>query len=274
MRSDRPLPALALIALLWGAGAGAAAEGPPADCPAIVSQSPYLTHTLAWLGLSDCIVGTSRYDTLDRPRTGGVLDPDGEALALLEPALWFTSDWTPEERVQALTPPGTHAYRLDGFHSMAQVEENLRTIAAAAGLSDPAGRAAAFRGAWRAKAAAVAAGGKRALLLSACTGRPYSFGRDTWLYDLFTSAGFSVVETAERLHWSEPGEGLERLIGELNPQVIFLFERPGAKQCALPPIQGATRIVPLDGERFLHPAPILLQGLDQLIAKRAEWAGE
>lgn len=56
-----------------------------ADCPRIVSQSPYITRVLIWLGLERCIVGVSRYDALDRPKTGGVIDPDADAIALLEP---------------------------------------------------------------------------------------------------------------------------------------------------------------------------------------------
>ena len=261
------LLAAALLALApLGAGAW--------ECPTIVSQSPYITHTLEWLGLKECLVGTSRYDALGLPHTGGVMDPDKEALALLEPQLWFTSNWTEEAVVAEVTPPATRPFRLDGFRAMAQVEENLRTIAEAAGLPDPEGRADAFRDTWRAKAAKVGGDGRRALLLSACTGRPYSFGRDTWLHDLFTAAGFQMVETEERLHWSEPGEGLTRLVEQLAPEVIFIFERKGAKQCAVPPISGTTRIVPLSGERFLHPAPLLLQGLDELIAKRDLWGGE
>jgi len=37
------------------------------------------------------------------------------------------------------------------------------------------------------------------LLLSSCGGKPYSFGRETWLYALFTAAGFEVVETHRRI---------------------------------------------------------------------------
>ena len=259
---------MTLTALLALAPLGAGAW----ECPTIVSQSPYLTHSLEWLGLRDCLVGTSRYDQLGLPQTGGVMDPDREALALLEPQLWFTSNWTKPEVMAEATPTATRAFRLDGFHAMAEVEENLRTIAEAAGLPDPEGRAAAFHEAWRAKASEVDGGGRRALLLSACTGRPYSFGRDTWLHDLFSAAGFEMVETNRRLHWSTPGEGLARLVEELAPEVIFIFERKGATQCAVPPITGNTRIVPLSGDLFLHPAPILLQGLDQLIAKRPQWS--
>lgn len=66
-----------------------------ADCPRIISQSPYITHQLDYLGLKNCIVGTSRYDNLkDIPNTGGIIDPDAQAIAQLKPDLWITSVWT------------------------------------------------------------------------------------------------------------------------------------------------------------------------------------
>ncbi len=101
-----------------------------ADCPRIVSQSPYLTLALEWLERGDCLVGVSRYDRLRPalPRTGGVMDPDAEAIALLEPELFVTSNWTSADTVAALLPPGTRALRVDGFRSMADVEAMLRSL--------------------------------------------------------------------------------------------------------------------------------------------------
>ena len=67
------------LALLLAAAPALAAG----DCPRIISQSPYISHTLAWLELDHCIVGASRYDRGDHPDTGGILDPDGGAIAAL-----------------------------------------------------------------------------------------------------------------------------------------------------------------------------------------------
>src|SRR3989338_1198240 len=122
---------LLTIVLVWllSSVTPAAAE----NCPRIISQSPYITHSLEWLGLKDCIVGVSRYDTLDRPRTGGVTDPDKAAIAALKPDLMLTSDWTSEKTWTDATPPCARAIRLYGFRSMREVEDNLHTIAEAAG---------------------------------------------------------------------------------------------------------------------------------------------
>ena len=237
------------------------------DCPRIVSQSPYITHTLQWLGLEGCIVGVSRYDTLERPHTGGVLDPDAEMIAALEPELVLLSDWTREDRLKALTPPGAHTLRLGGFGGMAEVEENLRLIGQAVGLPDITRRVETFAQQWRALAAQVNGNGRRVLLLSSCSGTPYAFGQQRWLSDLFTEAGFVNVETVDTIRHVRPGEAiadLNALINELTPELLFIFERTQSPQCAFIQPQTPLRIIQLDGDKFLQPAPVVLEGLKTL----------
>ncbi len=263
---------LSIIVLVWllSAVTPAVAE----DCPRIISQSPYITHTLAWLGLKDCIVGVSRYDTFDRPRTGGVTDPDKEAIAVLKPDLMLTSDWTSEKTWTDAAPPGARAIRLHGFRSMREVEDNLRTIAGAVGRPDVEARAKAFATRWREMAKTVKGNGRRILLLSACRGSPYTFGTDTWLHDLFTEAGFTDVETHSRLRHlkaENPVAAIDDLVGKLKPDIVFVFERTQTDQCAAILPRAGVRIIALDGEKFLHPAPVLLDGLDTLIAHRGQW---
>ncbi|HLD13885.1 MAG TPA: ABC transporter substrate-binding protein [Burkholderiales bacterium] len=263
---------LLTIVLVWllSSVTPAAAE----NCPRIISQSPYITHSLEWLGLKDCIVGVSRYDTLDRPRTGGVTDPDKAAIAALKPDLMLTTDWTSEKTWTDATPPGARAIRLYGFRSMREVEDNLHTIAEAAGRPDAGARAKMFATQWRKTAKAVKGNNRRVLLLSACRGSPYTFGTDTWLHDLFTEAGFIDVETHSRLRHlkaENPVAAVDDLVGKLKPDVVFVFERANADQCAAILPRADVRIVALEGEKFLHPAPVLLDGLEALIAHRGQW---
>lgn len=246
-----------------------------ADCPRIISQSPYLTRSLQWLGLEQCIVGVSRYDTLDLPHTGGVMDPDGDAIEALEPQLIFSSNWTRPEVLKAITPEGARAFALDGFESMAQIEENLRLMGREAGLADIDARVAAFHRDWITQAANISGKGKKVLLLSACSGSPYSFGKKRWLSDLFTAAGFINVETVEKIRHIKPGEEvttLNALINELQPELLFIFERKANKQCAFIKPQTPLTIINLDGEKFLHPAPVLLDGLAELATHRSSWS--
>lgn len=246
-----------------------------AECPRIVSQSPYLTKSLQWLGLEPCIVGVSRYDRLDLPHTGGVMDPDGEAIALLEPDLIFTSNWTKAEVLKAATPKGTRSFRLDGFASMQQIEDNLRLMGNEAGISDIKQRVSTFQQQWQTLAAEINGNDKRVLLLSACSGTPYSFGQQRWLSDLFTHAGFINVETAEKIRHIKPGEAvttLNALINELQPELLFIFERKQNKQCAFIKPKTPLTIINLDGEKFLHPAPVLLDGLAELATHRNKWS--
>jgi len=239
-------------------------------CPRIISQSPYITHQLDWLGLKSCIVGASRYErSIKAPDTGGVLDPDGAAIRRLAPDLLITSVWTAPEKLAAATPAGARALRLASFQSMAQIEENLAAIGQAAGVPDWPARQAAFAHLWRKKAATVGGRGQRVLLLSSCTGTPYSFGRRTWLGELFEAAGFTLAEESAGVRHL-PAEGLEAAIAadlaRLQPQIVFYFTRQTAAACAAVPLPEGTKIIALDGELFLHPAPVLLEGLEQLRA--------
>jgi len=267
----RTTHALALFALLL-ALAGTAQS---AACPRIISQAPYITQTLHWLGLQPCIVGVNRYDTLELPRTGGILDPDREAIGLLQPQLLLNTDWLPAAEWQSMAPAGARALTLHGFEGMQQIEDNIRRIGHAADLSDADDRAAAFAAAWRSRAATINGAGRRVLLLSACSGTPYSFGRDTWLHDLFTQAGFTVVETETRLRHLRGDAAIgdiATLADTLHADVLFVFERRTAQQCQLIRPQHPLPIVTLDGDSFLHPAPAaVLRGLAELHEKRAQW---
>jgi iron complex transport system substrate-binding protein len=260
---------LAGLVLAWAMAAHAA-------CPRIVSQSPYITHQLDWLGLKHCIVGASRYEhTVKVADTGGVLDPDAAGLAAVKPDLVITSVWTPAEALAAATPPGARALRLASFQRMTQIEENLRQIGQAAGVQDSAARAATFAHLWRKKAASIKGGGRRVVLLSSCTGQPYSFGKNTWLAELFTAAGFVVADTTEgvrHLPRAETAQAAAALIAEMKPEVVFIFSRQIAESCATVPLPPGTPLVALDGDKFLHPAPVLLDGLEQLAARHQDWA--
>ena len=248
--------------------------GYAAECPRIISQSPYITFSLQWLGLEQCIVGVSRYDRLDLPRTGGVMDPDKTAIDELMPDIIFTSDWTKPETLANVTPAGARAFRLQGFNTMQQIEDNLRLLGQTGGVADIEARITAFHHDWQQAIKRLDAKGKKVLLISSCSGSPYSFGKRSWLYDLFTQAGFQPVETHDKIRHLKPGNEFEEitaLIDHLQPEVMFVFERTLNKQCNLVLPKTPVRIVALDGELFLHPAPILLQGLNDLYKKKASW---
>ena len=244
------------------------------ECPRIISQSPYITRSLQWLGLEECIVGVSRYDHLALPHTGGISKPDKQAIDDLMPDIIFTSDRTKAEILKQVTPKGTQSFRLSGFNSMQQVENNLRIIGKAAGIRDIESRVASFHLDWRKAISRIDAKAKKALLISSCSKMPYSFGKNTWLYDLFQQAGFRLVETHERIRHIKKGQEIEEINGLLNrfePELLFIFERTLNQQCNLLLPKTPIQIVTLDGKLFLHPAPILLEGLAELEQKQGQW---
>lgn len=244
-----------------------ASLGASAGCPRIVSQSPYLTVALEWLQRGDCIVGVSRYDLRALPRTGGLIDPDGAVIAKLRPDLIVASNWSDADTMELVTPPGARMLRLDGFDSIAGSDAMLQQLAEASRAPDGANRIESFRRARRARAESVPGRGQRALILSACSGAPYSFGRRHYVGDAFVLAGFEVVETAPKIRHLRDGEEIPtiaRLVEQRKPDIVFSLSRETAAYCyaeigALP-----VRIVVLKGENFFHPGPRLLDGLREL----------
>lgn len=241
-----------------------------ADCPRIVSQSPYITRALEWFGLGKCIVGVSRYDTLDLPRTGGVMDPNADAIFVLDPQLMITSDWTKAETWQAATPAGAKAVRVGGFRSLADVETMLRDIGHAAGVEDTDARVARFHRDWRVAARRADGHGRRVLVIAACGGVPYSYGRNTVLFDLFTQAGYRVVETAETLRHLRPGEPYQtitQLVGALRPQALIALVNQRSPSCNAELAQAGVPVIAIDDDKFVHPGPGLVEALEQLKEK-------
>lgn len=237
------------------------------ECPRIISQSPYISKTLEWMGLKECIVGTSRYDKLGLPTTGGVSNPDKDAIDNLMPDIILTSDRTKPETLAEVTPKVATAYRLYGFQSMAQIEENMRTIATAVQRPELASKADEFHRLWNDASKQINGNGKKVLLISSCSGMPYSFGKNTWLYDLFNHAGFEVVETAERIRHIRPGNEIAeitQLLDTFKPELLFIFQRKLSPQCQMLTPKVPIRIYSFDGANFLYPAPVLLDGLQEV----------
>ncbi|MEZ5616554.1 MAG: hypothetical protein R3E35_15225 [Rhodocyclaceae bacterium] len=247
-----------------------ASPGATAGCPCIVSQSPYLTVALEWLDRGDCIVGVTRYDGRALPRTGGIIDPDGAAIERLRPDLIVASNWSDADTMELVTPPGARMLRLDGFDSVAGSDDVLHQLAEASRAPDGANRIESFRRARLARAEAVPGRGQRALILSACSGSPYSFGRRHYVGDAFALAGFEVVETAPRIRHLRDGEEIPtiaRLVEQRKPDIVFSLSRETAAYCNAEIGTLPVRIVTLSGENFFHPGPRLLDGLKELAEK-------
>lgn len=265
MKTLRRLLLLSALLPLLAAGQEAS------RCLRIVSQSPYISRALEWLGLGECIVGVSRYDSLierrNLPDTGGVLDPDADVIGLLAPQLLIAADWTDAAKWRAMAPAGAVALRVDGFHGMADAERMLRDIGRAAGVADIDRRVDGFAAEWRAAAGRVPGDGRRALVMTACGGAPYSFGRGTTLHDLFNWAGFRLVAGHDGIRNflpDGPADELPRWLDEVRPEIVFVLKNRRDEACNAALARPGTRIVPLDAEGFNHPGPALLDGLEQL----------
>ena len=244
------------------------------ECPRIISQSPYISEMLDYLGLGKCIVGVSRYSKRDLPRTGGILDPDADAIDSLMPDFIITSNWTKEETLKKVTPKGAQAIRLKSFNRMVQLEENMNLILQTTGWTHAKHKVKSYAEKWRAKVKQVHGNNKKVLLLSSCSGSPYSFGPNSRLHDLFTQAGFNVVETHEKIRHIQAGkevENLNTLADRYKPNLLVIFEQRLKKQCQMITPKTPVRILSVDGKKFLHPNVAILDGLDLLISKKHYW---
>ena len=120
----------------------AAAKG---DYRRIVSMAPSITETLYTLGLSDRLVGVTRYCTYPPeaqrlPKVGGFLDPNFEAIVALKPDLVIMLEeheqWLPGfQKLGLRTTVVCHKY-IEG------IIESLRTVADVCGVDDRGRRAA------------------------------------------------------------------------------------------------------------------------------------
>lgn len=244
----------------------------------IISQSPYITHAIEFFGMKECIVGATIYDNQvgeNLPRTGEVIVPDKEAIKKLHPDFIFSSDWTKPDTMAEITPLSAKGFILHGFRSMEEVENNLYTIGNVLKVADFQRKAQSFSKEWRELAHKIDAKNKKVLLMSACSKDPYSYGRKTYLGDLFREAGFEVVDKSKRVRVfkiSKEKNELDEFIKEFKPDFIFGFV-PYTKgsSCSVLEMEKKLSIVYLDGDLFLHPAPVLTEGLKELKSKEDEW---
>ena len=268
------LSLLTLILSCSFASAEAIATDKDAPCPRIISQSPYITDMLNYLGMGDCIVGVSRYSKLNLPHTGGILDPDAEAIESLMPDLFITSAWTSEKTLKKVTPNDAKSLRLSSFNNMMQLEQNMAAVIKTTGWTQSLAKVSDFSNQWRKKLKQLDGKNKRVLLLSSCSGQAYSFGPNSRLYDLFTQAGFNVVETGKKIRHIQPGrevETLNALLDKYQPTLLFIFEQKLKKRCQLLTPKVPVSILTFKGKDFLHPTVGILDGLDALIKNKHYW---
>ncbi|MBT0961778.1 ABC transporter substrate-binding protein [Denitromonas iodatirespirans] len=249
---------LRMIAVSLSAMAGVQA----AECPRVVSQSPYLTIAIDWLGQAECIVGVSRDDSFKPalPRTGTPTAPDAKAIAALKPELVIGSASADAAVFAAAVPAGAQAVQLGGFTSMLELEGMLEDLARLV-QSPEGGKVSGFRRGWFTRAKNTGARGERALLLTTCGGTPTVYGRRHVLGDLFHAAGFNVLEAEVGTRAEADVAGL---IARSRPDIVFTIDRPGQSACTPVPAVKDVRIIPLDGEHFLYPGPRMLDGIEDL----------
>lgn len=242
----------------------------------IISQSPYITHSIDFFGLKECIVGASIYDTQvsqNLPRTGKVFIPDKEAIQKIQADFIFTSDWTARRTLTDVTPLQSKSFILHGFQSMQQIENNLYAIGNVLKIPDFQSKVALFSKEWKALAHSIKAKNKKVLLMSACSKNPHSYGRKTYLGDLFSAAGFDVVDVSKKIKiFNIQKNELNTFIKEFKPELIFgIVPYTKGGTCSVLETNRKLPIIYLNGDMFMHPSPTLIEGLKELKSKENQW---
>ena len=129
----------ALRAQLAPSGGGAAKD--LGDARRIVSQAPSVTETLFALGLGDRVVGVTRYcdyppEARGRPQTGGVHDPNFEAILALRPDLVVLAEGR-SDNLQSFRKLGLPALAVE-HRNVEGILESIQTIGRACGAEERA----------------------------------------------------------------------------------------------------------------------------------------
>ena len=125
---------------------GAVVPPDAGQCERIVSMAPSITQLLFALDLGDRVVGVTRYchhpaEAKTKPKVGGYLDPNFEAIVSLEPDLVLVIPSSHENRLR-LESLGIRVLEVDQ-HDVGAVLRSVSTVAEACGVPD---RGEALRG--------------------------------------------------------------------------------------------------------------------------------
>ncbi len=270
----------------------------PADTPAtppqrIISLSPGITEVLFAVGAGNRVVGVTNYcawpaEALDRPKVGGFLDPNYEAMVALRPDLVLLMPSHRDHRAE-LERLGLR-YEVVDQTRLEDIRASILTIGALCGKEELA-RGIETELARRVevvKTRAAALPRPRVLLSSGRDLRSgtlnevYIVGPTTFLGNLLALAGGENVFTDTTMDYPAlSGEAILRL----NPEVIVEFtngieamgvsrEQVVAAWKALPGLAAAEsgRIAVLDGAYLTIPGPRVADTLEALAAAiHPEW---
>lgn len=243
----------------------------------IVSLVPSITEILYALGAEDLLVGVTTFCDFPpavqhKPKVGGIVNPNLEALVSLRPDLVLaTPDGNSESTVQQLFGLGIPTYVVTAKNFSGVLESIAR-------IGQLTGREAAVRrvvGDLRRRADRVVEatrGRPRPSVLYLVWADPVIVpGRDTLITDLIHMAGGASVSAEEPIKW--PRLSLEQVVAKA-PEVIIVAThslsqvddalRRWREQKILLPAFKAERVHAIDGNLVHRPGPRIVDGLEAL----------
>lgn len=261
------------VALLAAAPAGVEQPrrlGPaaPAQVRRVVTLAPSLTEAVIALGLTDRLVGVSRYDELPEvarlTRVGGFIDPSVEAVLALKPDLVLVQPAPGNQRpVEKMAELGAPVLALP-MHSVAQVLTALREMGRALGVPQRADALAADLERRREAVRARARIGPHPKVLFVYGFEPLVVaGPGSFADELLRDAGGrNAADQADSPYPVYPVESAVRA----HPDVVIDASDTGLGAEKLKDLPGLStaRWVKPPSKDLMHPGPRLGAGLEEL----------
>ncbi len=220
---------IALIAACWaGAALGSDPSGvseSPERALRVVSMNPSLTQMLIALEASEVLVGIDEYsasvepELADRPRVGGLFNPNLEAVVALEPDLVVVVPSMQQRDFRSrLREFGIEVLELKSI-TFDQILESLQALGDRVGRREAArARIAAIRGAWTEVSREASRRPRRSALLVVERDPLYVVGGGSYLNAMLDAAGLDNAAAAYAEAY--PRVSLEWLIAS-GPQLII-----------------------------------------------------
>ncbi|MCE5250075.1 helical backbone metal receptor [bacterium] len=273
---------------------GAEGEG-LRSCSRIISLSPGITETLFALGLGDKVVGVTRFcnyppEARKKPRIGGYIDPNYEAIAALRPDIVFLLT-VHEEAVNYLRDMGIH-YVTVRNEKTADILDAIMTIGKTCGMEDKAREIVSDINGRIGVIKKKTDGLQRPRVLisvgrtvgSGSLSEVFVAGHNTFYDELITYAGgINAYEGHDVAYPSLSGEGILMLDPDIIVDLLPGFGTMDINEAAaikdwegVPGLEAVKnhRISVIDSDYTVIPGPrfiMLLEDLARIIHKEAPW---
>lgn len=243
----------------------------------IVSLAPSLTEILYAVGAGDQVVGVTTFcdyppEALKKPKIGGMVDPNLEAIVAMRPDLVLaTMEGNREETVRQLERLGLRVVVVNPT-GVSGILRAIETVGRVTALESRAQRVVTnLRNRLDRVARAISGRPRPRVLYLLWTEPAIVPGRDTVITDLISRAGGESVSGQEPLPY--PRYSLEEVVAKA-PEIVILARhdswqvdeplQPWRHPAISLPAFATGRVYTIDGDLINRPGPRVVDGIETL----------